>query len=190
MLKCYNTIGQKEIMPTVAVKKFDDWSKISSPPFVLYGDIEVLLIPPSSPKDNSNKKVTNNSNILQTHASYVVGSYLVPHQALADSYFKENNDGEKQPSVKFHEGCTCMKDFCLYLNKLMYRIYNFNKKHCRKPQHARAKKVFSQFQCQNMCDYLLHYLELDCLLSWPLTFHHWSMIFHQKKFQKKFGEKS
>jgi hypothetical protein len=78
--KCYNTIGQKETMPKDKEKKFNDLSKLTSPPFVLYGDIEVLLIPPSDDDDDKRKK--RNSSILQVHQPCVVGSYLVPHSSL------------------------------------------------------------------------------------------------------------
>ena len=87
MLKCYNTVGQKESMPKETVKKFEDWSKLSSPPFVLYGDIEILLIPPEE-KDSSS--LCSSSNILQTQTSYVVGSYLIPHATLSSAFFTNN----------------------------------------------------------------------------------------------------
>src|SRR5271156_5982455 len=72
MEKCSNRIGQYEIMPKPeeAVKKFDDWSKMLNPPFVMYADIECILRKPEEGR------------ILQTHVPCAVGSYLVAHKAL------------------------------------------------------------------------------------------------------------
>src|SRR5271156_4649046 len=53
MEKCSNRIGQYEIMPKPeeAVKKFDDWSKMLNPPFVMYADIECILRKPELRKN-------------------------------------------------------------------------------------------------------------------------------------------
>ena len=66
--KCANGKGQREVMPTPeeAVKKFEDWSKMLSPPFVMYADIEAIL-----------EKPEEEGRILQTHVPCAVGSYLV-----------------------------------------------------------------------------------------------------------------
>ena len=72
LTKCYNRMGQKEVMPTETIKTFEDWSKMLSPPFVMYADIEALLVPP---EDNS-------KSILQTHVPCAVGSYIVADKGL------------------------------------------------------------------------------------------------------------
>ena len=87
LLKCSNRIGQREVMPTPeeAVKKFDDWSKMLSPPFVMYADIECIL-----------EKPKHQGKVLQTHVPCAVGSYLVAHKGL----------GREQHPVRVNEGRT------------------------------------------------------------------------------------
>jgi hypothetical protein len=139
MVKCYNTTGQKETMPSDLVKKFDDWSKMSSPPFILYADIEALLIP--SP----------NGKILQIHVPYAVGSYLVSHSSLKNETQQQHHQKLKQ-EVKFNVGFNCVQDFCAYLNELVFIIYNFNKKHCKKPQQRNPCDV-DEFNRTTHCKY-------------------------------------
>ena len=73
MEKCYNTKGQMVVMPRIedSVKKFEDSGKMMSPPFVMYADIEAILVKPDS-----------HSSILQRHEPCTVGSYVVPHKDL------------------------------------------------------------------------------------------------------------
>ena len=141
IVKCYNTIGQKETMPSDLVKKFNDWSKMSSPPFVLYSDIEVLLVP--NDDDNDGDK------ILQTHIPYAVGSYLVSHSSLKNQIQRRP---QLQQQVKFHVGRGCVQDFCEYLNELVFIIYNFNKKHCNKPQQRNPHDE-DEFNRSTHCKY-------------------------------------
>ena len=82
-----------------AVKKFDEWSKMLSPPFVMYADMEAILVKP----DEQN-------NILQRHEPCMVGSYLAPHKDL----------DMMQSGVLIHEGRSCIEDFCKYLEKDRY----------------------------------------------------------------------
>ena len=74
MKRCYMTMGQKQVMPKgdQAKMSFNNWSHMLSPPFVMYADMECLLVPP----DEANGK------ILQTHVPCAVGSYIVPHPGL------------------------------------------------------------------------------------------------------------
>ena len=73
MLKCYNSKGQQVSMPEPheAKKQFDDWSKMLSPPFTMYADIEAIL-----------EKPQDDGSILQIHKPCAVGSYIVPHKDL------------------------------------------------------------------------------------------------------------
>ena len=66
-------MGQKEIMPDASKAKmeFDDWSKMLSPPFAIYSDIEAIL-----------EKSDDDTKILQTHVPCAVGSYLVAHKSI------------------------------------------------------------------------------------------------------------
>ena len=126
-------------MPTVdkKCKKFDDWSKLLSPPFVLYADIEALLLPQPA---EDNKKVT----ILQTHSPTAVGSYLVPHKDLT-SY-------SQQRQVTFQTGAGCVQEFCEYLDDLVQNLYLHCKKHCNKPQNRTADE-WNAFQVATHCQY-------------------------------------
>ena len=114
MEKCYNSKGQQIPMsePHEAAKKFDDWSKMQSPPFAMYANTEAILV-----------KREHDSNILQRHEPCNVGSYLVPHKDLV--YY--------QTSVKFHEG-RCVEDFCKYLQDECRSLYKYAKQNCNKPQ--------------------------------------------------------
>ena len=66
MNRCYQSCGQVEVMPLPekAHHTFEDWSKMLSPPFSMYADIECLL------PDNGTDKY------LQKHQPIAVGLYL------------------------------------------------------------------------------------------------------------------
>src|SRR5277367_5764064 len=95
MERCYNTMGQKPIMPNSdqAVNQFEDWSKMLSPPFVMYADMEAILTPPEDVLPST----------LQIHEPCTVGSYIVPHRDLP----------HQLTDVQFHEGRECIR--ILYL---------------------------------------------------------------------------
>src|SRR3981189_3884562 len=97
--------------PEEAVERFDDWSKMLSPPFVMYADIECIL-----------QKPEQEGKVLQTHVPCAVGSYLVAHKGLQ----------RKQYPVRINMVRTCVQDFCDELDVLVREIYDFNKEHCRK----------------------------------------------------------
>src|SRR5277367_2822691 len=130
MLKCYNSVGQKKTMPKEddKFKKFDDWNKLLSPPFVLYADIESLLIPPPPLPADDVQKIT----VLQTHSPIAVGSYLIPHKQLT-SY-------PQRREVIFQTGIGCVQEFCEYLDKLVNDLYRHCKKQCKKPQNRTAEE--------------------------------------------------
>jgi len=119
MTRCYNTMGQKVVMPVPeqSVKKFEDWSKMQSPPFAMYADIEAILVPPE-----------DQSTVLQIHKPCTVGSYIVPHKHL----------NYPQNGVKFHEGVSCVEEFCHYLENECRHFYRYAKQHCNKPQQRDA----------------------------------------------------
>src|SRR6266853_929263 len=96
MKKCYNMMGQKTVMPSPeeSVKKFEDWSKMQSPPFVMYAHIEAILVPPE-----------DRSTVLQVHKSCTVRSYIVPQK---DFNYPQND-------VRFHEGESYVEKLCRYL---------------------------------------------------------------------------
>ena len=105
MKRCYMTMGQKQVMPKgdQAKMSFNNWSHMLSPPFVMYADMECLLVPP----DEANGK------ILQTHVPCAVGSYIVAHPGL---------NLPDQP-VEFHQGEDCVQEFCQYLDRKARDIY-------------------------------------------------------------------
>ena len=113
MAKCFNTMGQMTTMPAADNnrKKFEDWSKMQSPPFVMYADIEAIL-------------ERQHDNILQTHVPCAVGSYLVPHKDLD---FPEQQ-------VVFHQEADCVDQFCIYLEEKAKELYAYAKQNCNKPQ--------------------------------------------------------
>src|SRR2546428_2490395 len=103
-----------------------------SPPFVMYADIESLLIPPEEESDT----------ILQTHVPWAVGSYLVPHEDL----------NYPQQPVVFHQGRSCVQEFCKYLDHQAREIYEYNKIHCNKPQ-LRTPMEELLFNVATECEY-------------------------------------
>src|SRR5258708_3639037 len=115
MAKCFSRVGQRVVMPTPedAVHQFKDWSKMLSPPFIMYADIECVL-----------EKPDQDGRILQTHVPCAVGSYLVANKGI---------DREQHPVI-IDEGENCIEDFCKGLDILVREIYNFNQLECRKPQ--------------------------------------------------------
>jgi hypothetical protein len=133
MKKCYNGMGQRVVMPSPeeAVHKFKDWSKMLSHSFVMYADMECILVKSDPP-----------SKVLQIHVPCAVGSYLVPHKGL---------DWEQQP-VRINEGVDCMKNFCMELDTLANEIYNFNQLQCRKPQ-IKTSESEAAFASKTCCEY-------------------------------------
>ena len=127
-------MGQRVVMPTAeeSVKRFDDWSKRLSPPFVVYADIECIL----EKSDNPQGKV------LQVHKPCAVGSYLVAHKGL-------NRD---QESVQIDQGKDCVKTFCERLDTMAKWIYQYNQDNCRKPQR-RAPHTEARFANATECEY-------------------------------------
>jgi hypothetical protein len=145
MPKCYNSIGQKESMPTKEemYKTFDDWNKLLSPPFVLYADIEALLLQPpllAEEPDDGRKKVK----ILQTHSPIAVGSYLVAHEELIS--FSQRTE------VNFQTGNGCVQEFCKYLDELVHDLYQHCRKHCNKPQRRTVEEE-TKFNDATQCEY-------------------------------------
>src|SRR5277367_1852312 len=116
-------MGQEANMPTAeeALNRFQDWSKMLSPPFVLYADMEAILAPPDDQP----------ASVLQVHEPCTVGSYIVPHK---DLYYP-------QQRVVFHEGQSCVQDFCKYLDRLARDMYAYSKRHCNKPQLRTPEEV-------------------------------------------------
>ena len=139
------------MMPKVKEKRFEDWSKLSSNPFVLYGDIEVILANPSD-DDDGEKKMKKKTSVLQIHKPCAVGSYLVPHSTLSSSFFNSSY-GSNQAAVKFHKGPGCVSKFCNYLNDLAVTIYNFNKKYCNKPQDRSNPREVEEYERSTHCQY-------------------------------------
>jgi len=114
------------------VNKFQEWSKMLSPPFVMYADIEAILLPPEDELPSN----------LQTHEPCTVGSYIVPHKDLA-----------YQPAdVVFHEGRECVEEFCIYLDRKCRELYNYSKQHCNKPQ-LRTREEVIRFEAATECEY-------------------------------------
>jgi len=135
--RCYNNRGQQEIMPKPgeANKSFNEWSKMLSPPFVIYADMEALLL-------KSEKVEEEGVNILQTHKPIAVGSYLVAHSAL------------KYPSeLKLFKGRSCFDNFCQYLEELAIYIYEYNKINCKKPQDRTNKEEVENFEKATECKF-------------------------------------
>ena len=134
MVKCYSRVGQRVVLPAPedAVHQFKDWSKMLSPPFVMYADIECILVKP----DQDGK-------VLQTHVPCAVGSYLVAHKAL----------NRVQQPVKINKGIDCIGDFCEELDGLVHEIYNFNQLQCKKPQRKtlESETVFAAATCCEYC---------------------------------------
>ena len=121
------------------VNNFDDWNKHLSPPFVLYADIEALLIPPPTPADDVQK-----IKVLQTHLPIAVGSYLISHKQLT-SY-------PQRREVIFQTGTGCVQEFCKYLDELVNDLYQHCKKHCKKPQNRTAVEE-NKFKAATNCEY-------------------------------------
>ncbi|HYT46507.1 MAG TPA: hypothetical protein VEP90_29535, partial [Methylomirabilota bacterium] len=121
-------------MPTAdeSVKKFEDWSKMQSPHFVMYADIEAIFSKPQNP----------NSTILQQHEPCAVGSYIVPHKDL--TYPAQN--------VKFHEGRGCVEEFCRDLEQQCRDFYVFGKQNCNKPQQ-RTDMTELIYETATECEY-------------------------------------
>ena len=135
MERCYKTTGQKEVMPKdeEARMQFNDWSHMLSPPFVMYADMEALLVPPD---------VANNK-ILQTHVPCAVGSYLVAHPGPDDP----------PQLVVFQQGENCVEEFCEYLDRRIRQLYQYNRDHCNKPQQRNDPAQVQQFEAAVECDY-------------------------------------
>ena len=135
MKRCYMTMGQQEIMPRAedARMQFNDWSHMLSPPFVMYADMEALLVPPD---------VANNK-ILQTHVPCAVGSYIVPHESL--------NLPNQQ--VVIQQGEHCVREFCEYLDWKVRQIYQYNRDHCNKPQQRNDQAQVQRFNAAVECEY-------------------------------------
>src|SRR5271156_6647352 len=131
---CYKTVGQKEIMPEASKAKmeFDDWSKMLSPPFAMYSDIEAIL-----------EKSDDDSKILQTHVPCAVGSYLVAHKSFACPAQK----------VVFHQGEDCIEQYCKFLEDKAREIYAYNKIRCNKPQQRNNPEHVRKFERTTSCDY-------------------------------------
>src|SRR5271167_3331787 len=127
-------MGQKEVMPSVdkAKKEFNEWSKMLSPPFAMYADIEAIL-----------EKYDDVGKILQTHVPCAVGSYLVPHKSLV----------YPRREVVFHQGEDCVDQFCSYLEDKALEIYRFNKIHCNKPQQLNDPSQVRKFEAATSCQY-------------------------------------
>src|SRR6266853_1600235 len=106
-----------------------------SPPFVIYADMEALLL-------KSEKVEEEGVNILQTHKPIAVGSYLVAHSAL------------KYPSeLKLFKGRSCFDNFCQYLEELAIYIYEYNKINCKKPQDRTNKEEVENFEKATECKF-------------------------------------
>ena len=133
LTKCFNTLGQMTTMPAADnnYKKFDDWNKMQSPPFVMYADIEAILEKP----DNTQK-------ILQTHVPCAVGSYLVPHKDL----------NFPAQDVVFHQEADCVDKFCVYLEEKARELYIYGKRLCNKPQN-RTQLEELIFEAASNCEY-------------------------------------
>jgi hypothetical protein len=131
--KCSRRIGQREVLPTPeeAVKEFSDWSKMLSPPFVMYADIEVIL-----------EKPEEEGRVLQTHVPCAVGSYLVAHKGL----------NRQQFPVVVNSGRTCVQDFCMELDTLVREIYAYNMVNCKKPQ-IKTPETEAQYAAATVCEY-------------------------------------
>ena len=117
--------------PEEAVKRFEDWSMMLSPPFAMYADIEAIL-----------EKPAEEGRVLQTHVPCAVGSYLVAHKGL----------NRHQYPVVVNEGRTCVQDFCMELDTLVHEIYDYNQKNCRKPQ-SRTPETEAIFEAATQCEY-------------------------------------
>ena len=116
-----------------AKKVFDDYSKMLSPPFAMYSDIEAIL-----------EKADNNTDkILQTHVPCAVGSYLVPHKSLT----------YRSTEVVFHEGADCIEKYCDYLEEKAKEIYEYNKTHCHKKQDRTNPEHKRKFAAATSCEY-------------------------------------
>ena len=134
MLKCFQSSGQQEIMPLSdkAFHSFQDWSKMLSPPFTMYADIECLLSKPSA-----------TDKYLQKHVPISVGSYLT--STIRQNVIPTN-------SVKIDQGVNCIESFCHYLDTLVHDIYKFNMQNCYKPKNKNSFYQ-SQFDNAKSCTY-------------------------------------
>ena len=135
MKKCDMMMGQKEVMPEAedARMQFNDWSHMLSPPFVMYADMEAILVPPDAP----------NGRILQTHVPCAVGSYIVSHPGLS----------LPPEPVAFHQGKNCAQEFCKYLERKVHQIYQYNIDHCNKPQQRYDILQRQRYDAAVECDY-------------------------------------
>jgi len=139
--KCYNTVGQKETMPAAdkAFKKFNDWSKMLSPPAIIYADVEVLLQRTAAAAAEGVKK----QRPIQTHMPIAVGAYAVPHKDLPGV----------SPHIKLYQGLDCMERFCQDLNDLVIAAYVYNRYNCQQPQQRLPAEVqiFNEATCCEYC---------------------------------------
>ena len=141
--RCFATMGQVVSMPTPAraYHFFDAWNKILSPPYILYADIECLLIKPSE-QDLSKTSF----NIIQRHVPIALGYILISNPSMIATPLAEANQ------YYVLRGRDAVKNFANTLDQLGRKIYDFNKTHCYQAKIV-TEEDKQRFQNSQQCEY-------------------------------------